>query len=182
MKLTPQQQLMSWVVGGTLCLTIGAWFAFFPLRQKLQEKNVKILEARISREVNNRQQQNLSALKKQVDQILENTETLNAAFFNRAETLQFLKYIEDLAEREKLTLAEPQLSAPARTSPDTATTYSVEEKAFHFDVQGPIAALMRFLRALETHPSYILVQTVNLQNGSVAKQNSLVVEGVIPWH
>ncbi len=181
MKLSPQQQFVAWIISGAVLIAVGSWCTFFPLRQGLQAKRTKILEARITTEINTRQQQNLSALKGQVDQTLKNTETLNAAFFNRSKTLEFLEFIEKLADAEKLQLAEPQLAEPARSSPDTASTYSVEEKAFHFDVSGPMTSLMRFTRALETNPAYILIHTISLQRDQ-ADVGSLTLEGTIPWH
>lgn len=182
MKSTPQQQLIMWIVVGAIIVLAGSWFAFFALRSQLQEKSAKILESRISIELNTRQKQNLSALKNQVDQILKNTETLNAAFFDRSKTFEFLQYIENLAEENTLELTEPQLTEPARTSPDNETTYSVEEKAFHIDLAGKVPNLMRFLRALETQPAYLLINTVDLRNNSQGSEASLSIEGVIPWH
>lgn len=177
-----RQQLIVWLVAGSVLVVAGIWTTLFPLRAKLQAQAARIQDAQVTLELNSRQQQNLSSLKNQVDQILKNSEVLNDAFFDRSKTLDFLEYIEGLAEKEQLELAEPQLTAPARVSTETATTYSLEEKPFNFDLQGPVPNLMRFLRTLEQHPSYILITTVSLQKGAVSQESSLTIEGVIPWH
>lgn len=182
MKLSVRQQLYTWITAGTALCLVATWVIAFPLRQSMAEKSTRILDARITLELNTRQQQNLSALKNQVEQIQKNAAALQTAFFDRGKTLAFLEYVESLAESEGLELAEPQLEAPARATTDTAITFSVEEKAFQFSLTGPIPNLMRFLRALETHPSYILIANVDLQKGETDQSAALTLGGTIPWH
>ena len=181
MTTSPKKQLLVWGIGGSVLVLALAWVNFFPLRQKLTAQRTNILDARVAMELNVRQQQNLSALKQQVDQTLSNTQALNRAFFDRTKTLAFLEYVEGLAEKEKLTLTEPQVVEPARTSPDTATTFSIEEKPFSFNLTGPMPNLMRFLRAVETNEAYLLITTVDLQE-NLDGNNSLSIQGAIPWH
>lgn len=181
MKISQQQQFIAWIALGALLIAAGSWYVFSPLHASMQSTRTKILEARITTELQTRQQQNLSAQKGQVDQIVKNIETLDAAFFDRSKALAFLESIEKLAETEKLELAEPQVAEPSRKTVDSVSTYTIEEKAFQFDLRGPIPALMRFMRTLETLPAYILVQNVSLAGGQ-SETGTLTLEGVIPWH
>lgn len=182
MKIAIRQQFIIWISVGAVALLGGLWAIAFPLRAQLQSQATRIEDARVTIELNSRQQQNLSSLKNQVDQILDNTKILTEAFFERTAALDFLEYVEELAAKEKLKLSEPQLASPARVSPDTATTYTIEEKPFHFEVQGEVPQLMRFLSTLESHKSYILITALQLQHASPTSESTLSLEGTIPWH
>jgi Tfp pilus assembly protein PilO len=178
--LTPKQMLVTWMIGGLVCILVLGWLCFFSFAQRLRTNANDLLEAQVTIEANRRQEQNLSNLSKQVSEIQGHAEELNRAFVDRTKALAFVEYIESTAAKYNVEQAFAPVE-PTRAAPQKLAQYTVEEKSFHLTLSGKTVDLFRFLAAVEQNPVYLLTTSVALTQNEQGT-STMTLEGTIPWH
>ncbi len=145
-----------------LVLVATALFAFYGwLFYIVKEKNIKLSQASVNLETEQKQGASTQSIEKIFDESQEEIDLVEAYFVEKGSIVDFIEYLEGLGVRSGV---EFRIQSVDETG-DNKTYPNKENLSFKVLAQGDWSAVFTFLSALENVPYRIHITSVDLKKG-----------------
>lgn len=152
-------------IGLFLVIIIGLVFLVIkPIIGKINSKGIQIREQKILAQILQQEQINLQQLKNDFQNLEPKIPLLNQALLAPEKTLDFIKYLEEAAQ--KTSIQEDVVIMPAKE----------KNPAFRVNLQGSFANLIKFLAYLENGPYLVVIDSININKPEKEKEIKTALE------
>lgn len=152
---------------------VGGWFLFFKYVKGMEEE---IISTKKEISENENRINNVQTLERLLNDFSEEEETLNSAILAEDDLVEFIEFLEDLAQRSKIGLSISSASLPESTKKRKSAPASFANPVFEIKASGSFDDLMRYLILLENSPFQVSFQRINIQALGSTQQTFLETE------
>jgi Tfp pilus assembly protein PilO len=158
----------------TLIIIIAASIIFliYPLKNKITEVKNQISEQKITLEIIKNKSENVTAMQKDYEAILDKKEKVDKMIISSANQLNLFKDIEDLALRNNLT-QNYNLDAPAGKN--------TGELTMNIEIGGEYLKILNYIKGLESLNYYLKIVSINFAVTTAGEPVNATLQAKTYW-